>query len=330
MAKKQILVCCVLLAACGEPKPTASLGTTDAAPPAMDAQRQNDGTPVPMMDASTSDGTVPTGDMSSPTALDMGNGRDLGVPVTDTGSPINDGQPPPLDQGPTDAQQPDVTFVDAHPFDAAPPPMRVEGMPCPQAWGSRPLEPDEEGGWSVRGTTEGAQSRGEGSCGGNSGQHIYTFTAPDDGSYAVQVTGDTFAQLGFAVVYVRTGCADPDTELACDARREPNAAVTLNLPAQQTVYIFVDGIRSGQFPTTGGYRLQVFRRQIPVLTSANAWVNPVTASTSIDLAGTLGNLALGGVQYRFRDANGQVVPSRGRVDPLRFGLVFETMEQPDG
>ncbi len=205
-----------------------------------------------------------------------------------------------------------------------------DGDPCPDGWETRALEPTEDGAWEAQGTTDGVESVTEGSCGGGSGQHIYQFAAPARGTYAMELTGDTFAQLGFATVYVRTSCPDAQTELECDGRREPNAGVSVELQAGQTIYIFVDGLRSGQFPSTGGYRLRVSQPTPPVIDDISGWINPTNGSTSVDVDGVSGSAAPAGLQYQFLDDRGQVIASRGSVDPLRFGLVFDTMAQPDG
>ena len=195
--------------------------------------------------------------------------------------------------------------------------------------GRQPIEGDVEGGWEARGTTEGVESITQGTCGGGSGQHIYAFTAPEAGRYAINVSGDTFSPLGFATVYVRSSCPEVETELGCDARREPNASTSVRLFADQTVYIFVDGILGERFPSTGGYHLRIFRTAPPELESAEAWMNRTTGSTSIDLRGFVGSGHPSGLVYRFFDEAGEVIPSRGRNEPQRFGLVFETMAGAD-
>ncbi len=201
---------------------------------------------------------------------------------------------------------------------------------CPAGWITGALEEDGDDAWAITGNTNDTPNRGQGECGGGSGQHIYPFTAPEAGQYAVEVEGDGFGPLGFAVIYVRVQCDDEGTELACDARREPRALAVVDLAAQQTVYLVVDGIPSGNFPSTGGYRLRVYRQQAARLDAASAWMNDENGSTVLEVRGTVGNVGLEGIEYRFLDADGAVVPARGQDDPLRFGLLFTTMEREDG
>ena len=296
----------------------------------------------------------PTPLNSNETGLDVGSAPLLDGSLQDSGAFEIDGAVRP-DSGQADPGREDATLVDrpdAHAADSmvemdaagpsAPdlgsgPPAEDDaaieppppGMPCPIDWETRRLAVIDDGRWEARDTTEGVQSLTEGTCGGGSGQHIYPFTAPAAGNYAVAVSGDTFSPLGFAVVYVRSSCPESATELGCDARRESNAATSIRLFADQSVYIFVDGIRGERFPSTGGYHLQVFRTESPALRDTRAWMNRSTGSTSVDVEGFVGSGSVGGIEYRFLDAQGQAIPSRGRVEPQRFGMMFELADEAD-
>jgi len=201
---------------------------------------------------------------------------------------------------------------------------------CPAAWLTGRLVEDGDDAWAVTGNTNDTPNRTQGECGGGSGQHVYPFTAPVGGQYAVEVVGEGIGALGFAVVYVRTQCDAPETELVCDARREPRALGLVNLAAEQTVYLLVDGIHTGNFPSTGGYRLRVYRQSPPQLETGIAWMNDDNGSTILEVRGTQGNVALEGLSYRFVDAQGEVIPARGQEIPLRFGLPFTSRERDDG
>ena len=300
MNRSAFLLVVSLLWACS---PTEKLGALDVGTSGPDRGA--------FIDAAL-DGTPPNEgrDAGSPAPEDGGLTGDMGrsdggAPIEDTGGASADGAAPPPDQGP-------------------------QSPACPPDWAAGTLEADDQGGWSASGNTNDSPNRTEGACGGGSGQHIYAFTAPEAGQYAVEVVGEGIGPLGFAVVFVRTHCADPATELACEARREPRAISIVPLDAEQTVYLFVDGIRELEFPSTGGYRLHVFRQEPPLLEAAAAWMNDENGSTLVEVSGLAGNVDLSGVQYRFLDAADEVIPSRLQVEPLQFGLQFITMEREDG
>ena len=305
-----LLVVLVSFLGCNEPAATTPLPSLDMAP---DLEQPDTGSDArhPELDGLLRDGSVPTPDVDV-SAVDVGASADATV------------QGPDVIQTMDDFGVVDLGAVDAEPLSP------VEGLPCPGGWAAVPLELNEQGEWSAVGTTEGAESRTEGSCGGGSGQDIFQFTSPAEGTYAITLVGETFAQLGFAVIYARTSCPEVDSEIACDARREPNARFMVRLAAQQQIYLFVDGLRSGGFPSTGGYRLRVFQPDMAMIQQVAAWMNPQNGSTSIDVTGVVGTAAVNGIEYRFLDAQGEPVAARGSVNPLRFGLVFDTRPEADG
>ncbi len=116
-------------------------------------------------------------------------------------------------------------------------------LPCPEAWGALPLEE----GVSVDGETVGAETHGEGTCGGGAGDRVYVFTADEGGRYLATVESED--PDADTVLYARSACgytgpAQPALELDCNDDRDEStflSELVLNLEAQQTVYVFVDG-----------------------------------------------------------------------------------------
>lgn len=336
MNRVWVVCCAALLWAC---EPTESLTAVgDAAPSPADSTPPVEGGDAGMgaldADGGRLDAARPrtdaalAGDMGTPSPSDMAQPplvSDASTPVdSDAALPSMDAEMQPSEDAALPLPVPDVGIDPV--ADLGPVP---EGA-CPADWitGVLPMEGVDT--WAVSGNTNDTLNRTRGVCGGGSGQHVYPFTAPHAGQYAVEVTGEGIGALGFAVVYVRVQCDDDATELACDARREPRAISLVNLAAEQTVYLVVDGIHTGNFPSTGGYRLSVYRQAPPQLDSASAWMNDENGSTVFEVRGAVGNVALEGIEYRFVDADGEGVPARGQVEPLRFGLLFDTREQADG
>lgn len=99
---------------------------------------------------------------------------------------------------------------------------------------------------STNGATAG-QSYFGGICGGGSApERTFGFTAPQAGPYTFTTAGSSFD----TVLYVRDGtCNGP--ELDCDDDGlAPQSTVTVNLAANQTVVVFVDGYSSNFGPFT--------------------------------------------------------------------------------
>jgi len=116
-------------------------------------------------------------------------------------------------------------------------------LACPEDWGALPLEQ----GVAVEGETVDAESHGEGTCGGGAGDRVYVFTAVEGGRYLA--TAESEDPDADTVLYARSACgysglAQPTLELDCNDDRDEStylSELVLNLEAQQTVYIFVDG-----------------------------------------------------------------------------------------
>lgn len=113
---------------------------------------------------------------------------------------------------------------------------------CPAGWltGDLNMNLQEGGNWVVNGDTTGAATRGGGSCGGGSGENIYTFVAPEAGSYRFVLTSaDPGADT---VMYIRGACDDPMAELVCnDDDVGLLSGASVDMMAGQRVFVFVDG-----------------------------------------------------------------------------------------
>lgn len=109
---------------------------------------------------------------------------------------------------------------------------------------------DASGTWS--GTTVGAFDDGRGGCGGSGGPEVaYELVLAEEASVVAEITVASWD----TVLYLRTDCDDPATELACNddysgLRSRIDAG---RLPAG-TYYLFVDGLYSGAH---GDYTLRV-------------------------------------------------------------------------
>jgi len=80
----------------------------------------------------------------------------------------------------------------------------------------------------------------QGSCGGRGPEAVLEFEAPEDGTWVFDTDGSDFDTL----LYVRTACTEPASELECDddgggAGSSSRAEAWLN--EGQVVYVFVDG-----------------------------------------------------------------------------------------
>lgn len=125
--------------------------------------------------------------------------------------------------------------------------LRPPGELCRAA---SPLTP----GQPISGTTAGETSSFEGSCAGQGADRVYTLdvSQPSRARIRMQSTHD-------GVVYVRSVCADPSTEVACndDFRDTRHSLVTTTLDSGR-YYVFADGYTAvGQGQASGDYTLEV-------------------------------------------------------------------------
>ncbi|MEZ4463021.1 MAG: dickkopf-related protein [bacterium] len=100
------------------------------------------------------------------------------------------------------------------------------------------------------GSTVGAPAGDRGSCGGAGEEIAHSFVAPEAGTFCARTDGSDYD----TVVYVRTDCGDPATELGCndDAGGTLQSAVEFQAEAGATYHVFVDG-----FAGAGAYALAV-------------------------------------------------------------------------
>ncbi|MBN1771328.1 MAG: putative metal-binding motif-containing protein, partial [Deltaproteobacteria bacterium] len=109
---------------------------------------------------------------------------------------------------------------------------------------------EASGTWS--GTTVGTFDDGRGTCGGSGGPDVaYELVLAEEATVGAEITVATWD----TVLYLRTACADPTTELACnDDYSGLRSRIDPGLLAAGTYYLFVDGLYSGAY---GDYTLQV-------------------------------------------------------------------------
>lgn len=82
----------------------------------------------------------------------------------------------------------------------------------------------------------------QGSCGGEGGEAVALFVAPDDGRYAFDAGGSAFD----TVLYLRSSCARDDTEIACnDDGNDLQSYLEADLRGGQGVAVFIDGFDGG-------------------------------------------------------------------------------------
>ena len=77
----------------------------------------------------------------------------------------------------------------------------------------------------------------QGSCGGDGPESLFSYTPSEDGEFCINTAGSE----GDTVLYVRTDCANPDSELACnDDSEDFTAMLSIELSAMTNYYIYVD------------------------------------------------------------------------------------------
>ena len=162
-------------------------------------------------------------------------------------------------------------------------------------------------GQPVSGSTDGETSSFEGSCAGRGSDRVYTLDVaqPSRARFRMQSSHD-------GVVYVRSSCADPSTELACnDDFQDTRHSLTTATLAPGQYYVFADGYAgigeggtaSGDYtldvelaPTTGGGAGDTCATAIPFVPG-----QPISADTmrfSDDAAGSCGGQGSPDVTYR--------------------------------
>lgn len=109
---------------------------------------------------------------------------------------------------------------------------------------------ETSGTWS--GTTVGTFDDGRGSCGGSGGPDLaYELVLAEEAAVVAEITAATWD----TVLYLRSDCGDPATELACnDDYSGLRSRIDAGRLAAGTYYLFVDGLYSGAW---GDYTLRV-------------------------------------------------------------------------
>ena len=116
------------------------------------------------------------------------------------------------------------------------------------------------------GTTVGAGADDEGGCGETAGspEVAFRFTAAQAGPICARTAGSAFD----TVLYVRTVCDDPDSEVGCNddvpAVGDTTSAVTVQAAAGVAYYVFVDGYDSALTgPGQGAFVLELSEGACP-------------------------------------------------------------------
>ena len=103
---------------------------------------------------------------------------------------------------------------------------------------------------SYGGSTLFAPAEERGSCAGSGNEHVYRFIAPQTGAVCVDSSGSSYD----TALHVRSECANPNAELACndDSIFGLQSQLSFNATAGQSYYIFMDG-----FGGSGDYTLSI-------------------------------------------------------------------------
>jgi len=105
---------------------------------------------------------------------------------------------------------------------------------------------------------------------------VLSFTAPTAGAYLCSLEGTEFD----TVLYVRSDCSDPETELECNDDNGGEglwSKLAVNLDANQTIFVFVDTFNTEMLDGSP-FTLNISQESQPLLTNA-VYVNDVEAMT---------------------------------------------------
>lgn len=143
-----------------------------------------------------------------------------------------------------------------------------QSIECPDYFMA--IDLNAEAGWTYDGNTDGTGSHASGHCGGGSGDQVFRFVPPEAGTYSIRAEVDMPG--GDPLLYVRSHCRFPDVtaELGCNddvntAGGDLSSRLDLALPADEPIFIFVDGYDHGdqmREPWRGPYRLVVERQEL--------------------------------------------------------------------
>ena len=87
-----------------------------------------------------------------------------------------------------------------------------------------------------QGTTSGDDLE-RGSCGGGGPEQVWEFVAPRAAAWLFSAAGSAFDTL----VYARSECGNPDSELACDDTSFPHDELLIPLDEGDRIFVFMDG-----------------------------------------------------------------------------------------
>ncbi len=169
-------------------------------------------------------------------------------------------------------------------------------------------------GWSIDGVTS-ARDEHRGGCVDEAavgGEAVYVFTAPATASWRFDAGPD-------ADVYLRETCADPGSEIACDA----GGVVVTQLDDGQTIYVFVDN-RDSLDPTE--FTLSATRQpSAPALVTVEAYYNPQTTLFAMRAVGTDPDDDVVGFSLAALDDEGMVIDH-----PFAEMFAFQNIEAGEG
>ncbi|MBK9035420.1 MAG: PPC domain-containing protein [Myxococcales bacterium] len=177
-----------------------------------------------------------------------GGGGDSPDGATPDGATIDAAAP---DATPLDAPAPDAPAPDAR-IDAAGSDGGLDPLACGTGTPIVPLPPSGVATGTASASTPGNVSST--TCNGRGAETAYVFTV--DHTVTLDATTDDPATTLDTVLYVRSACQDPTTELACAddlGATNPRSHLTVALPAG-TYYLIVDGRNVG---SAGAYTLSV-------------------------------------------------------------------------
>ncbi len=181
-------------------------------------------------------------------------------------------------------------------------------------------------GWSVDANTRGDTITTEGSCVSQLTGQVYRFVAPVDGSYRFWTEGLGEDPLRTAGLLVRSACAFPDQEVACETSPSPITTVVIPLDAEQIVYVFAG--KTFQW-ADGDFRLQAAPHIAPVLGRTEAWLEQTSSQLSLDVAGLLGSARITSIDYTLLDADGAILATLTGMERVSEDLDVSVDDVPN-
>jgi hypothetical protein len=215
---------------------------------------------------------------------------------------------------------------------------------CPEEWPVTSVEPMMDGTASIAGdSTDAMGGYRAGSCGGGGATQIYSFVAPADGVYVVNMdvedlTPDDAMDNADTVLFARRLCNyDAGTlgaDLACNDDRFVNpedqmdrdllSRISFQADAGETTYIFADSYtgQDGGVAWRGEYTLNIVRAAPPVLDTALVSANAEENTVGVMVTGTDTDVAQ--VSVTLTTAAGMVLPASEESDAFVLALTSIT------